>query len=58
MNFINRNEIANGVFFTNIKDSHFKTMKIKRKGTCVYENISIKLMSGIDIEQPKAIKTT
>ena len=28
MNFINRNEIANGVYFTNIKDSRFKTMKI------------------------------
>ena len=28
MNFINRNEIADGVFFTNIKDSRFKTMKI------------------------------
>ena len=28
MNFINRNEIADGVFFTNVKDSRFKTMKI------------------------------
>ena len=28
MNFINRNEIANGVYFTNIKDSRFNTMKI------------------------------
>lgn len=28
MNFINRNEIADGVYFTNIKDSRFKTMKI------------------------------
>lgn len=28
MNFINRNEISNGVYFSSIKDSRFKTMKI------------------------------
>lgn len=28
MNFINRNEISNGVYFSSIKDNRFKTMKI------------------------------